>query len=210
MMYKYQIEYTQSQGCFWKKAPAKYVKLFYDNYSSDLTNLKGLDIGAGEGKNTVFLAAKGCHMTAIDISPIALSRFNMQPNYNIGKNNIETICTDLKNFQYENNGFDIVIAYGVLHCLSSIEEVEQTLKKIKSWIKIGGYFICATFTDEIAPPEFQSYLEYESFLPTGMLETFFEDWDVLETENAIITETHPTSQIEHSHSIVRLIARKNE
>lgn len=209
-MNKYQIEYEQSQGCFWEKAPAKYVKLFHDKYTSDLMNLKGLDIGAGEGKNTVFLAAKGCHMTAIDISSTALSRFNMQPNYNIGKSNIETICNDLRNIKYRNNTFDIVIAYGVLHCLSSNEEVKQMLKKIKSWIKVGGYFICATFTDEIAPPEIQSYLEYESFLPIGMLEFFFADWDILEKENAMITETHPTSQVEHSHSIVRLIARKNE
>lgn len=208
MKNKYQIEYEKSNGCFWKKEPAKYVKLFVDKYCLDLREKRVLDLGAGEGKNAVFLAAKGANVKAIDISPIALSRFNQQPDYSVGYMNIDTICDDISNLDFKDKSFDIIVAYGILHCLSSVFEIENYIYKLKKWIAPNGYFICVTFTDELLPPESQSYLDYESFLKQGRLEELFVDWKILEIENDIISETHPTSNIQHQHSLVRLISQK--
>jgi 2-polyprenyl-3-methyl-5-hydroxy-6-metoxy-1,4-benzoquinol methylase len=208
MKNKYQIEYEKSNGCFWKREPAKYVRLFVDNYCSDLQKKRVLDLGAGEGKNAVFLAAKGANVKAIDISPIALSRFNQQPNYSAGHMNIDTICDNISNLDFKDDSFDIIVAYGILHCLSSVLEVENYIHKLKKWIAPNGYFICVTFTDELLPPDSQSYLDYESFLKQGELEKLFANWKILEVENDVISEIHPTSNIEHQHSLVRLIAQK--
>ena len=210
MKNKYQIEYEQSNDCFWAKEPAKYVKMFVEKYCQNLNGLSILDIGAGEGKNAVFLATKGAKVIAVDISPIALSRFNRQPNYEIAKNNIDIVCEDIRNINYNPNEFDLIVAYGIMHCLSSTKEVREYIEQIKSWVKPKGYFVCVTFTNEIAPPESQSYLEYESFLEKGELEEILSDWHILAIENDIISETHPTSNIEHQHSLVRLIAQKYE
>lgn len=210
MKNKYQIEYENTTDCFWAKEPAKYVKVFIEKYCSNLHGLTGLDLGAGEGKNAVYLASKGAKVYAVDVSPIALSRFNQQPNYDSYKENIGTICCDMRNVYFPNETFDFVVAYGILHCLSNKKEVKEYVDKIKSWIKPKGFFICVTFTDEVPPPDSQSYLEYESFLEKGMLEEMFSNWKILEKENDIIAETHPTCNVEHKHSLIRLIAYKDE
>nr|WP_297167034.1 class I SAM-dependent methyltransferase [uncultured Dysgonomonas sp.] len=208
MKEKYQIEYEQSSDCFWAKEPAKYVRLFVEKYMQNLRGFHILDLGAGEGKNAVFLANKGANVLGIDISPIALSRFSKQPNYISAKDNVKIECKDIRKCSFEKESFDLVVAYGIFHCLTSRREIAEYISIAKSWIKKDGYFIIVTFTDEIAPPMLQSYLERESFLRKGELESLFEDWMILEKENGIITETHPTSKVVHEHSLVRLIAKK--
>jgi len=209
IIHKYQKEYENSNGCFWERAPAKYVSLFIKNYKLDFSKITILDLGAGEGKNSVFLANHVANVIAVDISEIALARFSLQPNYNSCKSRITIVKDDIRNISFHNNQFDVIVAYGILHCLNSKEEVLAIIDKIEKWLKKGGYFICATFTNTIPVPEIQSYLEENAFLSEGELEKYLTKFTIIESENSILTETHPTSKIEHQHSIVRVIAKKN-
>jgi tellurite methyltransferase len=206
--HKYQVEYEKSSGCFWEKEPAKYVKLLSTEVVKSFNGLYILDLGAGEGKNSVYLANLGAIINAIDLSPIALSRFDQQPNYQQCKERIYRTTMDIRSLEFSDRTFDVVVAYGILHCLSSKEEINRMVTKIKRWIKPKGYFVCATFTDKIPPPSFQDYLEYEAFLSEGELQDLFYDWQVVQFEEGSIREKHQTSMIEHEHSISRLIARK--
>src|SRR4029077_735284 len=43
-------------------------------YASDLTAGTALDVGCGEGADAIWLAARGWHVTGIDISTVALTR----------------------------------------------------------------------------------------------------------------------------------------
>ncbi len=208
--YKYQTEYENTTGCFWQPLPAKYVKYFATLPNVIIQNSLVLDIGAGEGKNSVFLADLNANVIAVDISPIALSRFKMQPNYAKCAKRIKTINEDFRTLSFEKNTFDIIVAYGILHCLDSKEEVFAMLSKISSWLKSDGYFICSTFTNKISVPDTQAYLKEDSFLAEGELENSLNNFTIIKSENEIITETHPTNNIEHQHSLVRLIAKKNE
>jgi len=208
MKHKYQEEYETTVGLFWENKPAKYVRLFTESINHDLTNFSVLDLGAGEGKNAVYLASLGSRVIAIDISSIALSKFSLQNNFEQCKNNIDTINCNILDVDYEECQFDLVIAYGILHCLSNQKQIELIIGKIKKWIKPNGYFIGATFTNKIPPPDIQEYLEFDSFLPEGTFEQLFAKWKIIYSEDEIITETHPTSKIPHEHSITRLIAQK--
>jgi 2-polyprenyl-3-methyl-5-hydroxy-6-metoxy-1,4-benzoquinol methylase len=205
--FKYELEYENSSSCFWLTEPAKYVRLLSDEYLQNIVGSNVLDLGAGEGKNAVYLAKQGAYVTAVDTSEVALSRFSLQPHFDTGMHNLKLIKADMTTLHFEQT-FDIVIAYGVLHCLSSKAEVYDMLGRIKSWIKPGGYFVGATFTDVIPPPTVQEYLEFGSFLSIGDLERCFEDCEILRCEYGIIKETHSTTSLEHEHSIVRLIAKK--
>ncbi|MBX7222167.1 MAG: class I SAM-dependent methyltransferase [Blastocatellia bacterium] len=75
----------EEAGRFWNANAAAWTKLAregYDLYRNhfntpaffemlpDVTGLKGLDIGCGEGYNTRLLAKRGAHMAAIDIAEI--------------------------------------------------------------------------------------------------------------------------------------------
>lgn len=208
--HKYQEEYEASKGCFWETAPAKYVKLFTETIVLSVAGFDVLDLGAGEGKNAVYLANLGARVTAVDISPLALARFEMQPNFHLCSSNITRINSDILKVGFMDDRFDLIIAYGILHCLSSSFEIRTFVDQIKRWLKPNGYFIGATFTNQIPPPAFQSYLEIESFLDLGEIQDMFKEWQIIKTEDSVIKESHPTSKEEHSHSITRIIVKKNE
>jgi tellurite methyltransferase len=205
---RYQIDYENFTDCFWQREPAKYVKFFYNEIARDLKNYKVLDLGAGEGKNAVFLASKGACVTAVDLSSIALSRFSQQPNYNHCKDKINTIESDVRTINFNTNEFDLIIAYGIFHALENIDEIYKLINKSMIWLKSGGYYIIATFTNDIPPPKIQNYLEFKAFVNYKDLINSIENTKNIIYEHDIITEIHPTSNIEHKHSIARLIIQK--
>jgi 2-polyprenyl-3-methyl-5-hydroxy-6-metoxy-1,4-benzoquinol methylase len=205
--YKYQTEYELSP-CFWGTTPAKYVRLLVDHIGKNLSNMNILDFGAGEGKNAVYLASYGANLTAVDISSIALSRFSLQPNYDEASSRIKTKVSDIRDVNFGNDTFDIVIAYGILHCLDRVSEISNQIAKIKNWVKKSGYFVGCTFTDELPSPECQPYLSEQSYLKKGELRMFFDDWSVIEYEDSILEDLHPTTKLIHRHSLSRILARK--
>jgi len=205
---KYQIEYENSTSLFWEAKPAKFVSYFVKEVPLDFNDLNVLDLGAGEGKNSVYLANLGANVTAVDVSDIALSRFALQPNYTKCAAKIKQIQADIRTVNFSPFHFDVIIAYGVFHCFSHKQEIYSIIQKIKSWTKTDGYFIGLTFTDKIPPPEVQDYLDIEAFLKENELQSLFSDWHIIASENDIITETHSTSKIQHQHSLTRLIAKK--
>jgi tellurite methyltransferase len=205
--FKYQTEYELSP-CFWGTSPAKYVRKLAELLSFDLAGLRILDIGAGEGKNAVYLASLGGEVTAVDVSEIALSHFVIQPNYQNSKSRIQTIAANAQEVNFHAASFDIVVAYGLFHCLETKQAIYDLARKIKDWTKTEGYLVASAITNELPPPECQPYLDRESLLNKDELLDLFNDWVDIDFENGIITETHPTSNIEHQHSLSRIIARK--
>lgn len=103
--------------------------------------------------------------------------------------------------------FDVVIAYGLLHCLPNLESVNQAVAMLRRATSPAGFNVIATFTDKLPVPEVQSYLE-PTLLPVGHIETRYSDWETLSVENEILEETHVTSKIPHRHSICRLLTKR--
>lgn len=206
--HRYQEEYEGS-ACFWGTKPAKYVRLFVDHFGTNLRGMTVLDIGAGEGKNAVYLASLGARVYATDISPVALSRFALQPSYDEAFTNITTEVKDARELVYPPSSFDLIVAYGFFHSLDNINEVRLIISHIKIWTKSSGFFVGSCFNDELPIPESQPYLSSEALLPVGELKQLFSDWTIISYEDDIIAEVHPTAKISHQHSLSRIIARKS-
>jgi tellurite methyltransferase len=200
---QYDLEYANCK-CFWGKNPGKYVK----HVLKYLTNGKVLDLGAGECKNAIYLAQLGFNVTAVEISKYALNNFYLLSS-DVNEDTLERISVfneDVLEFQSENE-YDLVIAYGLLHCLGSVKEIDIMIEKIKKLTKVSGIIVIVSFTDDLQIPEIQSYLE-PTLLPKGHLISQFKEYEILEYEEDIITESHPTSNIVHQHSLARIITRK--
>jgi tellurite methyltransferase len=206
-VYKYQKEY-ESSVCFWGTEPAKYVKLFAEKINSDLKNYYVLDVGAGEGKNAVYLASFGAKVLAVDLSKIALMRFNQQPNFEKVKDRIIRIAADVRQINFNKSTFDLIVAYGLFHCLDNLNDIKKLIRKLKFALKLGGYLIASSFTSEIPIPKIQSYLDEKALVEKDTFKKIFSDCNIIFLENDVITETHPTSQIEHQHSLTRIIVQK--
>lgn len=190
----------QSSPCFWGTEPASLVKSFLQ--SNQVQNKTVLDAGCGEGKNSAALSKAGAKVVAIDCSPLAIKNAKRQwPN-----DKIEWLVADISTEQFETN-FDIVVCYGLFHCLEDYKEISGLVRTLKSITSPGGYHIVCAFNsadqDLTAHPGFSPCLiEHEDYLQ------FYDDWTIKTESSSILYETHPHNNIPHHHSLSRIVARK--
>lgn len=191
--------------CFWGREPGSFVR----RLALELRNLSGirvLDAGCGEGKNAAYLAALGAKVVAIDVSDLALmNATEAWPTATA----ITWIQGDIRTIQLADGEFDIVIAYGLLHCLANARQVEQTVAKLKRSTVPGGYNIICSFNDR--RQELKD--AHEGFAPLLMAHEFlvgqYRDWSILECSDSDLVEKHPDTGIEHAHSMTRILARNS-
>jgi cyclopropane fatty-acyl-phospholipid synthase-like methyltransferase len=106
--------------------------------------------------------------------------------------------------------FDVVVAYGLLHCLQSRDEADTITRLIQNLTRPGGINIVSAFTDRLPVPDVQDYLS-PTLLPEDHILGFYRaGWTIIEYENDTLSESHPTTCSEHKHSLFRLMARRDE
>jgi tellurite methyltransferase len=94
---------------------------------------EALDLGAGNGRNTLFLISQSFHVTSVDTSKEGLKILEDKVE---DKTKLTTVLCDVREFQTEKR-YDFIVAIGLLHFLSKEEGIDL-IKKIQSWTKIGG------------------------------------------------------------------------
>lgn len=115
----------------WSAAPNRFVA----EELSDLKPGRALDLGAGEGRNAIWLAGLGWNVTAVDFSDAAIAkgRARAEPV----SLNIEWLVEDLLEYRPEERAFDLVlIAY--IHLPPA--EQASVLQKAASAVAAGGTF----------------------------------------------------------------------
>src|SRR5690606_18540676 len=105
--------------CFWGTEPGSLGRELTRRVPS-IAGWRVLDVGCGEGKNAAFLAERGAHVTAIDISTAALRNARMAWGDTAG---IDWAEGDARTLRLPYETYHLVIAYGILHCLDSRQEV---------------------------------------------------------------------------------------
>ena len=203
---QYDLEYKDCP-CFWGKNPAKYVRKFVD--LNILTKGKVLDLGAGEGKNSFYLQKKGFNVTSVEVSKFAIRNFLDRIIDEKLITYPDLILSNIVEFQFNLFSWDLIINYGVLHCLKDTNEANRILDKMISSTTKGGYNILSSFTNNISITNVQDYLS-PLLLDNDYVKNYYEKngWEIILFETDVITETHPTSNIEHQHSLYRLIVKK--
>ncbi len=101
----------------------------------DVTGLKGLDIGCGEGYNTRIAAKKGSQMTAIDISEVFI-------NHAIEKEKEEPLgikyqVASAVELPFENESFDFVIS---TMAFMDMFDIDKAFNQAYRVLKSNGFF----------------------------------------------------------------------
>lgn len=162
-----------------------------------------MDVGCGEGKNAAYLAKQGANVTAVDCSEVAIQNgMRAWPDLKI-----DWKCLDVKDLVLGDQYFDIIISYGLLHCLESIEEMRSQISLYREATKNQGYNIVCCFNDRFqelhAHPGFQPLLlNHNDYLE------MYEGWLIISASDKDLVEKHPHNAIWHTHSLTRLIAQR--
>jgi 2-polyprenyl-3-methyl-5-hydroxy-6-metoxy-1,4-benzoquinol methylase len=190
--------------CFWGDKPGSLVSKFFE-IVSDVSGKSVLDAGCGEGKNSRAFSSKGALVTAVDCSEAAIT--NGRKLW--GDAPIKWSVADIRSCNWPPESFDVVIAYGLFHCLPDEQEVRRLLETLQRATKIDGYNIICTFNDRShdlsAHPGFSPCL-----LPHDWYEELYADWQILLCSDEDLFETHPHNAIPHQHSLTRLLVRREK
>lgn len=189
-------------SCFWGSTPGSMV-LYLEGLVPSFRGWSVLDLGCGEGKNSAFFSARGASVLAVDISELAIEKARRLWQ----AENIEWKVADVRSLSINALAYDAVVLYGLLHCLSSVYEVCDTVRRVQLATKEGGYNILCVMNDRHqeleAHPGFSPCL-----IPHSRFLELYEGWRLVQAFDADLSEVHPHNGIPHCHSMTRLIAQR--
>ena len=122
------------------------VRLFRGSYIAgmpkDFTGMSVLDVGCGNGNNTLFLASLGLQVSAVeiteDICAAVRSKFSalgLASDVRVGQN---------RSLPFPGNSFDFVVSWNVLHYEGEEVRVEQAIAEYARVLKPGGRLILSS------------------------------------------------------------------
>lgn len=110
-----------------------------DKYFKINTGDKILDLCAGNGLFAKHFVAKGCEVTAVDISSELLKNLESEQQ-------IETILSDIRTIEFGDESFNHVFLYAGIQYLSEKEAIELMIK-IYGWLKPNGILYIGDIPD---------------------------------------------------------------
>jgi SAM-dependent methyltransferase len=139
---------------------------------------KALDIAAGEGRNSVFLARYGFDVDAVDISGVGLKKAQKLAG-EVGVK-IHTSFADLNTYQIEKEKYDLIANFYFLR--------RGLIPKIKKGLKKGGRVIFETYTLEQKNIGTEGPKDPKYFLKPNELLRLFKDFHILYYREGIFKE----------------------
>jgi len=162
-----------------------------------------LDLGAGEGADSIRLALLGYSVDAVEISKVGAEKILMFAEEAGAKVNVEV--ADI--VTYEPNGqFDIVICNGVLHY---IDDKISVVERMQMATRPGGINIISLWSTHTPVPECHRLVPVFCDDEDGLVVKSYEKWakEVIIFERSK-AETSHSGMLPHMHSHIKLIARK--
>jgi 2-polyprenyl-3-methyl-5-hydroxy-6-metoxy-1,4-benzoquinol methylase len=100
-----------------------------------------LDVGCGDGSNSVLLAKLGAQVVGIDISLKSIALAERRAEVNRVTESVKFVCSPLERAEMPANYFDLIWGDTILHHL--IENLELLLQRLTSWSKPGTMMLFA-------------------------------------------------------------------
>ena len=107
---------------------------------------RALDLGAGEGRNALFLASLGLDVLAVDQSAVGIQKAQRLARER--GLSLRTQAADLNDFQAKSDSFDVITSIFV-HLPAALRA--KVHKSVATWLKPGGVFVLEAY----APAQLQ-------------------------------------------------------
>src|SRR5438034_354827 len=191
--------------------PSKELEIFLNETHPPIG--EALDLGCGEGRNSLLLARYGYHVQAVDSSSQGIQKLEKYA-HSQGLDNINSEVADVRTVQLTTNFYDDILTVTIIYHITEAEgkKVEES---IINAIKPGGFVFIEAFTvhdpaANAARDENETISETASFVQhyfdEGELATWFSQLETLKYEEFMkYDDSHGEP---HYHGLARLIATK--
>lgn len=163
-----------------------------------------LDLGCGDGRNTLYLAEQGFAVTAVDISEAAIGA--VQRFAEARGLTITTAVRDIRHYMPE-APFDFIIAEGCLHLIER-DQWARLVPRLQEATRPGGYHDATVFTNVLPVPDDMAAFTHGLF-HEGELFALYSDWTIHLQASYQFDDEHPGS-VKHRHAVNKLVAQKSE
>lgn len=148
---------------------------------------KTLDLGCGNGRNGLYLAANGYDVTAWDKNPMSIQ--NLQSIREAeGLENLQVAVHDLNTLSFDGE-YDFILSTVVMMFLEA-NTIPRLIDNMQRCTKPGGYnlIVAAMDTDD-----FPCTVGFPFAFKTGELKNYYKGWDLLKY-NEDVGELHRTDE----------------
>ena len=156
-----------------------------------------LDVAMGQGRNALYLASRGWHVTGVDWSDSGIA--HAQEAARKRGLQLEAIDTDIAHFDFGDAKWDLVT-------MIYAGNDKAWLAKIKQAIKPGGLFVAEYFHDTKHDGATNVPGDLDGFATGELAQLFGDSFDILRDEVVDDTPDWATDKA----SLVRFVARKRQ
>jgi 2-polyprenyl-3-methyl-5-hydroxy-6-metoxy-1,4-benzoquinol methylase len=175
-----------------------------------------LDIGAGQGRNTLFLAREGFTVDAVEPSQVGVDIINrIAADEGL---TIHTHCSDFENFDPGHNSYGAILLLGILQVLTW-DAIGQLLKRVELWTTPGSHIIISAFG--AADPGFEKIAaesenigknsfrigdgNFRTFFKPGELLTLFANYGIIHYSEGMGPEHDHGGKSPHCHAVIQAV-----
>ena len=201
-------QFYSRDGFYFSKLPSDGMITCLDKYN--LSNGLAVDIGAGEGRNSIYLAERGFDVIAIEPNKTGADKI-AQRGKERNLSNLTVYNKDFVSVARTLSDVDFVVA------LTSLEHMEDNylylaIQKIKDIMKVGSFVYIVVFTED--DPGFKKDIDRASecamfiqhYFKHGELRNYFKDFEILEYKE-YLKEDISNGPL-HYHGKAKLFAKK--
>lgn len=186
----------KASGQLWGDTPGRMVT----RAARHMAPGRCLDLGCGDGRNLVYLEQGGWVVDGVEVSEIALASTRRRLQKNAVRLRGSLIHADVSEFQGQREGYDLVLVYGLYHCLDDVQLTFAHQHAITA-LRSGGLLAFSALDDRLPVPCGHA-TDGVQLRPESWLLSLFDGWPVLAEETGLIEEEHEPTIGEHRHSAV--------
>jgi len=178
-----------------------------------------LDVGAGQGRNSLFMARQGFTIDAVEPSQVGVDIIaKLAGDHNLS---IKAYCSGFENFMPKRSHYGAILLFGVIQILSW-DMIELLTQKIETWTEPGSLILISAFTTD--DPRYNEIIkemkqvarnsfittggDYRTFLEPGELLTLFKDYQPIYHWEGMGPEHSHGGKPPHRHGSVHAIFKR--
>lgn len=186
---------------YWGTDPSRLARRTIDQLSGDPHGRRLLDLGAGEGRDSVYFAEHGFEVYAVDVSPAGLEKATRLARARGVE--ITTIEGDANEFTFP-KPVDIVFSTGAVQFIEP-EVRPRQFRRFRRATNPGGLHAIFAFVDHPDVPPAPDTTPDQYLLDRDELQGYYADWETVHSEEIIFKDD--SGGIPHRHAARIHLAR---